>query len=70
MTSSRTARTEWRALPKTLTKTIRREKTCFLRNEPTVLEGGFLCITLLYKHLYRLQARFAGGFVLENEPTG
>jgi len=42
----------------------------FLRNEPTVLEGDFLCIQLICKYLYRLQARFSGGFVLENEPTG
>jgi peroxiredoxin len=34
------------------------------------LEGDFLCIALIGKYLYRLQARFAGGFVLENEPTG
>jgi hypothetical protein len=46
------------------------QKHAFLRNEPTVLEGEFLCITLIFKYLYRLQARFAGGFVLENEPTG
>jgi len=39
-------------------------------NEPTVLEGDFLCIALIGKYLYCLQARFAGGFVLENEPTG
>jgi hypothetical protein len=42
----------------------------FLRNEPTVLEGDFLCIALICKYFYRLQSRFAGGFVLENEPTG
>jgi len=39
-----------------------------LRNEPTVLEGEFLYIRRILRYLGRLQARFAGGFVLENEP--
>jgi hypothetical protein len=42
----------------------------FLRNEPTVLADDFLCIIRIIRYLYRLQTRFAGGFVLENEPTG
>ena len=42
----------------------------FLRNEPTVLADDFLCITSIVSYLCRLQGRFAGGFVLENEPTG
>jgi len=41
----------------------------FLRNEPTVFGGGFLHISRISKCLCRLQARFAGGFVLENEPN-
>ena len=39
-----------------------------LRNEPIILEDEFLYITLILKCLGRLQAQFAGGFVLENEP--
>jgi hypothetical protein len=39
-----------------------------LPNEPTVLEDEFLCINCIARRLGRLQARFAGGFVLENEP--
>jgi hypothetical protein len=42
----------------------------FLRNEPTVLADIVLCIARLSRYLYRLQTRFAGGFVLENEPRG
>jgi hypothetical protein len=42
----------------------------FLRNEPTVLEDEVSCIIRIIRCLWRLQARFAGGFVLENEPTG
>jgi len=39
-----------------------------LRNEPTVFVDDVLCITGIFRYLCRLQARFAGGFVLENEP--
>src|SRR6266404_6266175 len=42
----------------------------FLRNEPTDFGGDFLCISFATIYLRRLQGRFAGGFVLENEPTG
>jgi hypothetical protein len=42
----------------------------FLRNEPTDFSNDFLRITSIVKNLCRLQSRFAGGFVLENEPTG
>jgi hypothetical protein len=42
----------------------------FLRNEPTVLAGEILWIMRIVKYLCRLQRVFAGGFVLENEPTG
>ena len=45
-------------------------KHVFLRNEPTVFADDFLCITSISKYLSRLQGSFAGGFVLENEPTG
>src|SRR6266436_9000766 len=55
-------RTRWR--------TRRTSKHVFLRNEPTVFGGVFLCIILISRYLCRLQRRFAGGFVLENEPTG
>ena len=41
-----------------------------LRNEPTVLADDFLFITTIVNYLCRLQGRFAGGFVLENEATG
>ena len=42
----------------------------FLRNEPTVLADGILRIMRMVNHLCRLQSRFAGGFVFQNEPTG
>jgi hypothetical protein len=42
----------------------------FLRNEPTVLAGEIPWIMRIVKYLCRLQRVFAGGFVLENEPTG
>jgi len=45
-------------------------KHVFLRNEPTVFSDKLLCITHIVRCLWRLQSRFAGGFVLENEPTG
>ena len=47
-----------------------RKKCAILRNEPTVLADEVLRINLLSKYLCCLQSRFAGGFVLENEPTG
>ena len=42
----------------------------FLRNEPTVFGGEMLWNIHLVKDLCGLQKAFAGGFVLENEPTG
>ena len=42
----------------------------FLPNEPTVLADKILCIMRMVNYLCRLQRVFAGGFVLENEPTG
>src|ERR1019366_1032443 len=41
----------------------------FLRNEPTVFLDDFCCSHFIYRNLHRLQSRFAGGFVLENEPN-
>ncbi len=46
------------------------QKHVFLRNEPTVLVDRILCIIHMVNYLCRLQRAFAGGFVLENEPTG
>jgi hypothetical protein len=42
----------------------------FLRNEPTVFLGYLLCILRTSRYLGGLQTAFAGGFVLENDPTG
>jgi hypothetical protein len=42
----------------------------FLRNEPTVFGERLLFIHFVFRSLCRLQGLFAGGFVLENEPTG
>jgi hypothetical protein len=42
----------------------------FLRNEPTVFAAEMLYIIHATRYLCRLQRVFAGGFVLENEPTG
>ena len=51
-------------------RTRRISKHVFFRNEPTVFSDEFLCITSIVSYLCRLQRWFAGGFVLENEPTG
>src|ERR1017187_6743266 len=45
-------------------------KHVFLRNEPTVFERDLLCILFVFRMLCRLSARFFGGFVFQNEPTG
>ena len=51
-------------------RTRRGIKHAILPNEPTVFSEDFFCITSIFRYLCRLQRRFAGGFVLENEPTG
>ena len=57
-----------------LWRTRRRTSPCIkhaiLPNEPTVLADEISRIMHVVNYLYRLQRVFAGGFVLENEPTG
>jgi hypothetical protein len=45
------------------------QNMCFCETNPPFF-GDFLCIAIIFRYLCRLQSRFAGGFVLENEPTG
>ena len=47
-----------------------RLKYAILRNEPTVFAAEISYIIHDTRYLCRLQMVFAGGFVLENEPTG
>ena len=48
---------------------VNRGPYMFLRNEPKFFRGDFGCIHFIDRSLYGLQDRFAGGFVLGNEPN-
>ena len=58
------------ALPGTSSGKLTIPKHVFFPNEPTDFGEEILCIMRVVKYFWVCRATFAGGFVLENEPTG